>query len=164
MTEKLHISYNITNSTQNSKKSLCRVFRHLRNGFHFHQSEARHVSLVQMGYYCSRSCGCLVSEEPVATEDSVPSTWAAWLMEHSTGRFHIPSCPWAPVSAVCSKPGGEVDVIQRLPIVCMITRVYVCLRYYTAAQFCSFLCFIRLWRPTNREVIAFVSGDSQLRA
>lgn len=25
----------------------------------------------------------------------------------------------------------------------MITRVYVCLRYYTAAQFCSFLCFIR---------------------
>lgn len=80
MTEKLHISYNINNSAQNSKNSLCRVFRHLRNGFHFHQSEARHVSLVQMGYYCSRSCGCFSLRRTCCyREDSVPSSWAAWL-------------------------------------------------------------------------------------
>ena len=80
VTKKWGISCNINNSMRNSKNNLSRVFSHSGNGFLFHQSEARHVSPVQMGYYCSRSCGCFSFRRTCCyREDSVPSSWAAWL-------------------------------------------------------------------------------------
>ena len=79
MTKKLHISCNINNSMLNSKNNLCRVFSRVRNGFHSHQSEARPVSLLQMGCHCGRSCGCCSLRTCCYGEDGVPASWAAWL-------------------------------------------------------------------------------------